>query len=151
MIRECFRTGTGIMFIAEELQEIGMDPITLHPFVTPPLPRIHALRSDPVKKVHRASKRKDLKQKIMSWVSGNPIAMATPQEAVVQVSPIGTEAEEEHKDALSPRYDQLKLAPLWWILEYLPMEVRTRFADNWPITRVGYVFRARFPLLFAVF
>jgi len=41
MIRECFKTGTGIMFDAQGLKEVGLDPATLYPFVTPrppPLP-----------------------------------------------------------------------------------------------------------------
>jgi hypothetical protein len=32
------------------------------------------------------------------------------------------EAEEELQDALSPIYDQLQLAPFWWILEICPLK-----------------------------
>ena len=40
MIRECFRTNTGIRFHAELLRRVGLDPVRLHPTVAerpPPL------------------------------------------------------------------------------------------------------------------
>ncbi len=35
MIRECFKADSGIMFEAEGLREIGIDPLTLYPVVQP--------------------------------------------------------------------------------------------------------------------
>ena len=45
---------------------------------------------------------------------------------------VGTEEEEELKDALSPNYDQLSIAKYWWILEILPfVHVRQQDEGNW--------------------
>jgi hypothetical protein len=38
--------------------------------------------------------------------------------------------EEDLADALSPIYDQLKLARYWWILESLPQTLRYQNDDN---------------------
>ncbi|KAI0756458.1 hypothetical protein C8Q80DRAFT_1090050 [Daedaleopsis nitida] len=92
MIRECFKTNTGIRFHAELLKRIGLDPAALHPEVRARPP---ALRAEPS---HAASVAPPLTQ--------------------------GTEEEHEVRDALSPLFDQLVLAPYWWLLETLPMEER---------------------------
>ena len=41
-----------------------------------------------------------------------------------------TEAEEDLADLLSPLYDQLSLAPAWWILEVIPLEQRYQKPNN---------------------
>ena len=49
MVRECFRTGTGIRFQTERLKEIGLDPVQLWPYAAPSvafepeLPPLHLL------------------------------------------------------------------------------------------------------------
>lgn len=43
---------------------------------------------------------------------------------------LGSEEEEELRDALSPIYDQLDLAKRWWILEIVPMSLRYQRGDN---------------------
>ncbi|PIL31279.1 hypothetical protein GSI_05977 [Ganoderma sinense ZZ0214-1] len=45
-------------------------------------------------------------------------------DTVVGPAPEVTEEEHEVRDALSPIYDQLALAPYWWLLEFLPMRTR---------------------------
>ncbi|KAI0778878.1 hypothetical protein BD413DRAFT_120574 [Trametes elegans] len=94
MIRECFKTNTGIRFHGELLKRIGLDPAALHPSVAerpPPLePHAHFL------------------------------------EGVAPPVPYTTEEEHEVRDALSPIYDQLSLAPHWWLLEFLPMKKRVQ-------------------------
>ena len=40
MIRECFKMDTGIRFHGELLKRIGMDPRSLHPYVTPRPPPV---------------------------------------------------------------------------------------------------------------
>ncbi|KDQ30789.1 hypothetical protein PLEOSDRAFT_1035733 [Pleurotus ostreatus PC15] len=101
MIRECFKTNTGIMFDAERLKNVGLDPQTLHPFVTP-RPPSPAPSTAPSEKEGLLSR------------------PPSPFPPVASVS----EEEEELLDALSPKYDQLKLKPFWWILEFIPMEYR---------------------------
>ena len=44
--------------------------------------------------------------------------------------PIGSEEEEELKDALSPIYDCLKLRRRWWIPEVLPLKIRYQLGDR---------------------
>jgi len=113
MIRECFKTGTGIMFNSDALFKIGLDPSTLHPSVTPrprPLPiGSHRIRSPPRIPIPidiRALLKKQTKQPDLLAESEIPY--------------FGTEEEEELRDALSPKYDQLKRIKAWWILEILP-------------------------------
>ena len=44
--------------------------------------------------------------------------------------PFVSEEEEDLFDALSPIYDQLKLAKPWWVLEFLPMKHRMQKEDG---------------------
>lgn len=40
------------------------------------------------------------------------------------------EEEEDLCDALCPIYDQLKIKPLWWLLEVIPMKTKVQRKDN---------------------
>jgi len=100
MIRECFKTGTGIMFNPKRLQEVGLDPTSLYPLVLPRPPPL------PVGSARIRSRRDPIK-----------------------AEPLGTEEEEELKDALTPAYDQLEIAWYWWILELLPTKHRFQKGD----------------------
>ena len=42
------------------------------------------------------------------------------RDSVAQPVAMSTEEDHEVRDALSPIYDQLSLAPYWWLLEILP-------------------------------
>ena len=98
MIRECFLTQTGIMFKADALREVGLDPSRLYPHV---LPRPEALlleHADPSRVVYKNG------------------AVSAREPGVIL-----TEEEEDLADALSPINDQLSLSPVWWLLELLPM------------------------------
>ena len=46
------------------------------------------------------------------------------RDSVAQPVAHSTEEDHEVRDALSPLFDQLVLAPYWWFLETLPMEER---------------------------
>ncbi|KAI0333978.1 hypothetical protein GY45DRAFT_1243335 [Cubamyces sp. BRFM 1775] len=96
MIRECFKTNTGIRFHGELLRRIGLDPAALHPVVLD--------RPPPVQ------------------------PQAGHLESVAPPVPLTTEEEHEVRDALSPKYDQLALAPFWWFLEMMPMKQRVQGA-----------------------
>jgi len=95
MIRECFRTKAGILFEADKLRAIGLDPESIVNPRPPPLP-----------------------------VNGQKILSIKEAEAEKSNDDGGTEEEEELRDALSPAYDQLSIQKLWWILEYLPLPER---------------------------
>ncbi|KAK0477484.1 hypothetical protein EDD18DRAFT_1378198 [Armillaria luteobubalina] len=122
MIRECFKTKTGIMFDSQQLRLLGLDPTTLHPFVTPRPP---ALSVDSVMMIRTGPPKLPLKQKLVSAFRRRTLPSDTPvpvDEAhanalLEEYRPIGTEEEEELRDALSPIYDQLKRSRSWWILE----------------------------------
>ncbi|KAI0778877.1 hypothetical protein BD413DRAFT_465419 [Trametes elegans] len=95
MIRECFKTNTGIRFHGELLKRIGLDPAALHPIVLDRPPPVQ-----PQPELHLTS--------------------------VAPPVPHTTEEEHEVRDALAPLYDQLALAPYWWLLEFLPLRHRER-------------------------
>jgi hypothetical protein len=144
MIRECFKADTGIMFYAKGLREIGLDPSTLYPFVTPRPPPIavgdavfeEPPRSPPswIQRSFSRLKRKLLPRSVQDI--GSPPVNPTKATETVRV---GTEEEEDLKDALSPIYDQLKLRHAWWILEILPLKLRYQRGDSSWVSYVGYV------------
>ncbi|KAL0959660.1 hypothetical protein HGRIS_011362 [Hohenbuehelia grisea] len=124
MIRECFKTNTGIMFDSEHLRELGLDPGALYPEVLPRpaaktvgtacIQNIPSEPSQPVFLPHYA----DLDDHL----------------------PGHTMTEEDHElhDALSPVYDQLALAPFWWALELFPIKQRYQKGDNSWDTYLGF-------------
>lgn len=112
MIRECFKADTGIMFISESLESLGLDPASLYPYVQkrpPPLPgtKVH------IERIPYASDRKvGLSARV-----GTPVS-------------IMSEEEHELRDAMSPIYDQLSASPFWWLLELLPIKHRYQKGDT---------------------
>jgi len=133
MVRECFKTNTGIMFKTEALRHIGLDPATLYPFVAPRPPPLplgeHRIQNPPAVPIpirqHAFLKRKNT----------HPDMPKILQEAKTPF--LGSEEEEELKDAMSPQYDQLKIKKAWWILEILPMQLRYQRGDNQWISYFG--------------
>ena len=99
MIRECFRTNTGIQFYSESLKRVGLKPDTLldlcPPAPTPPTARVAQVEAA----AHAAGS------------SDNTL-----------VDP--TEESEELKDVCSPIHDELKRRKAWWIVEFLPTRFR---------------------------
>ncbi|KAI6159255.1 hypothetical protein EDD17DRAFT_1613144 [Pisolithus thermaeus] len=104
MIREIFKADVGILFHRSMFEQIGMDPSTLYPHVTtrpPPIFNIPA-KADP------------------------KVPCDDNDFAAIQCDPNGkfvSEELEDVNDALSPIYDQLMIAPYWWILEALPQKL----------------------------
>ncbi|KAG6905064.1 hypothetical protein DXG01_005308, partial [Tephrocybe rancida] len=125
MVHECFKTNTGMMFNTEALRTIGLDPVTLYPYVLPwPPPRLDAL-SEFFSKAKKAS-----------WfasitVRRNKKKHTAPSRVVtVNDHSVIDEEMEDLKDALSPVYDQLKLKRGWWILEIMPLNLRYQNGNN---------------------
>ncbi|EKM79596.1 hypothetical protein AGABI1DRAFT_59288 [Agaricus bisporus var. burnettii JB137-S8] len=133
MIRECFKTNTGIMFESEGLQEIGLDPATLYPFALPRPPplklksehKIQKPPADPIPVRPHATLYKKRPAEIQAHHTFYPSPF------------LGSEEAEELQDALSPAYDQLKLRKGWWILEILPIQLRYQRGNNEWVTRFG--------------
>jgi hypothetical protein len=117
MIRECFKTNSGILFHIDGLKKVGLDPSTLYPIV---LPRPPALSLDP-------------SSPQTSLIQATPKKSAEPDygDDEVHVEEVH-ESEEllELKDALAPIYDQLNLAWFWWIVEVMPFRHHFQLSDN---------------------
>ena len=80
-------------------RQIGLDPASLYPHVTERPPAIYQ--------------------------NPTPDTQSGADATVVQHGPAGkfvSEEQEDLADALSPIYDKLRLAPLWWILEVIPQK-----------------------------
>ncbi|KAK0243595.1 hypothetical protein EDD85DRAFT_804498 [Armillaria nabsnona] len=137
MVRECFKTKTGIMFDSQRLRLLGLDPTTLHPFVTPRPP---ALSVDSAMMIRSSPPRPPLKEWLVSAIRRLTLPTGSEDEAHAsalheEYRPIGTEEEEELRDALSPIYDQLKCSRSWWILEVIPMVFRHQKGDDKWVSR----------------
>ncbi|KAG6329588.1 hypothetical protein ID866_9502 [Astraeus odoratus] len=91
MIREIFKANVGILFHGSEFKKIGLDPAKLYH-------RVH-----------------DRPPAIYGNVEGTEFMTSQRPN-----DPFVDEETEDLFDALSPIYDQLKIAPQWWILELLP-------------------------------
>ncbi|EEB99560.1 hypothetical protein MPER_00743, partial [Moniliophthora perniciosa FA553] len=117
MIRECFKTDTGIMFHADLIREMGMDPDALYPKVKPRPPHLpivpdkHHIQHVPTKSL-LARLTQSHKEINLANFSGSESTLLRPH----------TEEELELADALSPIYDQLSLKWFWWILEFWPIK-----------------------------
>jgi hypothetical protein len=114
MIRECFKAESGILFNADTLRVIGLDPAALYPSVLKrpdPLP-VAGAHIQPIPPKH----------------------IKTPLEHFADIDNLGkihkTEEEHELQDALSPTYDQLSLSWFWYILELLPIKQHYQKSDN---------------------
>lgn len=124
------------MFNSEGLRGIGLDPATLYPVVAPrppPLP----LDSGKIAKAPsqaipvRIHARLTKKKRHPELYAGLHEAAAVPY--------LGSEEDEELRDALSPIYDQLQLKPIWWLLEIIPLNLRYQRGDNEWVSTFGYV------------
>ncbi|THU90422.1 hypothetical protein K435DRAFT_676075 [Dendrothele bispora CBS 962.96] len=119
MIRECFKTNTGIMFTQDGLKEIGLDPECLYPTVKPRPPPL------PVGDARLRSIPPDVKSML-------PIRYSS------DYSILTSEEQMDLEDALAPIYDQLSLNWIWWILELLPLKQKFQKGDNSWATWFGW-------------
>jgi hypothetical protein len=102
------------MFHKDTLPKVGLDPATVYPQV---LPRPLIIFQDP--KVHTIPVPK-------------PVVVYDDRTAVVYTdgNAFVNEAEEDLADALSPMYDELKLAKFWWILEVIPQKYKYQSSET---------------------
>jgi hypothetical protein len=111
MIRQCFLLKTGILFHRDLLKVVGLDPDNLHPVVKPRPPPVTELSVAP---------RREYK---MLDPGGTSIAL-------VDTSDFISEEEEDLADARSPINDMLKIGKTWWLLEYIPQNMRYQHDDD---------------------
>ncbi|KAF7300028.1 DUF2235 domain-containing protein [Mycena kentingensis (nom. inval.)] len=127
MVRECFKTNTGIVFITSGLREIGLDPDALYPIVQP---RPAAL---PVGDARIRPMPAPGPPKVGTGEADTANSLTLPSSSILSLPVASTsKSEEEHDllDALAPIYDQLALSWSWWALELLPMRHRFQRADD---------------------
>ncbi|KAG6866325.1 hypothetical protein C0991_005792 [Blastosporella zonata] len=125
MVRECFKSDTGVMFNTEALRTIGLDPSTLYPYVLPrPPPRLSASSYT----FQKATKPSFFKR-VAAHRNRKANAAASVTVTVNDQSKIDEELE-DMKDAMSPVYDQLQLKSWWWILEIIPLNLRYQNGNN---------------------
>ncbi|KAF9460648.1 hypothetical protein BDZ94DRAFT_888541 [Collybia nuda] len=115
MVRQCFLTGTGIIFTTDSIKKLGFDPNSLYPAVSQrpaPLP-VEDLE------IRRVPKPRTTLTKLRQgeW----------PDEPEPKQM---SEEEEELYDALTPSYDQLELKRAWWLLEIVPAMRRSVVNDE---------------------
>jgi hypothetical protein len=143
MIRETFKTNSGIMFDSAALKEIGLDPKTLYPIVLPrpppntlptPIPRLPrwSWASLPLSWLFSKT---STPSSSSSAVQNESVFTRTDSSGAVHPDVHGrvrdaSEEEEDLKDALMPVYDQLKLRWSWWVLEVIPLGHRFQTEDN---------------------
>lgn len=124
MIRECFKTHSGILFHADGLRKVGLDPACLYPIV---LPRPPALPLD------KSAPETAYIQKVPKKAPAPAVDDDDEEETTALLGAKSQmEAEElaDLKDSLAPVYDQLSLAWFWWFLELIPLRVRFQDSDN---------------------
>lgn len=136
MVRECFKTNSGIIFDTELLREIGIDPSTIYPVV---LPRPPALFDRAKTQVLEEAPYTSFFARVYNFFFQNTEAKKDAAQLDAQKIPFINEEEEELRDALSPKYDQLSLNWFWWILEILPISVRYQKNDNQWMSTLKYV------------
>ncbi|KAJ7292621.1 hypothetical protein C8J57DRAFT_1428731 [Mycena rebaudengoi] len=104
MIRQCFLIESGILFHADMLRLLGMDPATLYPRVLP-------------------------RPALPSTLQAPPRRTASTGTSLVDCD-FRNEEEEDLADALSPINDELHRRKIWWILEWLPQKLRFQEKDD---------------------
>lgn len=133
MIRECFKTNTGIMFESDGLRNIGLDPDALYPEV---LPRPAPIPLDPKTSLIQDIPPPTPKVKANEETSLPNFAHADTN--ATSLKPRQTEEELDLIDALSPIYDQLSLKWFWWILELFPVKQRYQKGDTSWVSYLGW-------------
>jgi len=142
MIRECFKTTSGIKFESAKLRLIGLDPSTLLYDANGKIPERPKQADVNYAKIARAPESKP-NILVRAWRGVKSFfGFKTPDASHINEAAPGTltEEQEELRDALSPMYDQLKLKWYWNILEYLPLTTRYQGKDNKWITSNKSVF-----------
>ncbi|KAG5649691.1 hypothetical protein H0H81_002474, partial [Sphagnurus paluster] len=124
MIRECFKAKTGIMFDAQALRGIGLEPSRLFPEVLPRPPPL-ASTSEILQKIKEPSTIERIASKFKKKKSEPVPTVIRP----VFTEPVNEELE-DLLDCLSPKYDQLQIKRSWWVLELIPLNLRYQNSKN---------------------
>ena len=124
MVRECFKSNTGILFYADKFPEIGMDPASVY----------HGDRPKPEPLMPSEQFRIESRDKDPLPIDHNKLLRDPRYDSLTTPKFLGEE-EEELQDTMSAIYDELEIHPLWKIVEYLPLPYRYQTALDWEIGR----------------
>lgn len=125
MVRECFKSNSGIIFYTEKLAAIGLDPRGIYPEVKPRPPAIQPATGQTVK--HGPPRPEPKKRGLLSCISDPSSDAQSPE--IVDYSK-HSEEELDLIDSLAAVYDQLEVKRRqWWLLETYPLKVWSA-ADN---------------------
>ena len=141
MIRQCFLTNTGIRFHAQLLRNIGLDPEKL---CDPTYKRPPPLFAEPGSPLLGIEEHEQEREAAGPGVGHERTSSNTTLVDGDQGQKALSEEEEDVIDALCPIYDELKLAPGWWLLEIIPLVHRVRDKVQGWVERWMYVV-SRFP------
>ncbi|KAF8625941.1 hypothetical protein AX17_006667 [Amanita inopinata Kibby_2008] len=100
MIRECFRRKSGILFMKEGLQKLGLNPDVLWPTVQ-----------------ERPAALTPVETAFIAQATSESSKVVTPMSLVTSSS----EEQLDLYDVMSPSYDRLLLSWGWWLLEFIPL------------------------------
>ena len=140
MIRECFKTNTGILFRLDLLKTVNLDPKTLDPTVSP-RPQALPLTTLPSEEMYIKRQPMNPQECVtrpgpFASLSGlfkkAPAGEGSDAEDVGDKGPVDSEELADLKDSLAPIYDQLELNRFWWIAEYIPFKQRYQEVDEKP-------------------
>lgn len=139
MIRQTFECDTGIIYKAPMLAEEGIDVHTLWPLYETPERPTGGLPPELLDKYHKGTlgpinRRSSL---LEPMDADDPMGMQKlkiyeDDEKTVHHEYWTPEQVEDYLDALQPINDQLSVAKVWWILEYLPIKIRVQPKDPKP-------------------
>ena len=121
MIRETFRTNSGIIFDTLGLARIGLDPAALWPTVLPRPPMPPFDPSDPANYLQPIPK--------IQPSADSAFSVSLERESFAALL-AQSEEELDRMDALAPIYDQLALKTSWWLLELWPVRHEHQHSDS---------------------
>jgi hypothetical protein len=132
MIKQCFLTKTGILFYTDILADLGINPDALWPeVITTPTP---TPSGTPYPTINGSNGKSPTSPGLDVPISETPASANGPPpntaSTLTNASTLTTltTPEIELGDTVSPIYDQLRIAPVWWFLELLP--IRHKFQDR---------------------
>ncbi|KAF5387220.1 hypothetical protein D9757_006835 [Collybiopsis confluens] len=131
MIRQCFKTGTGILFHRELLRKVGLHPDTLWPRVIdrPPLPT-PSTESDPGSTIVSSPTDMTFQNNTNNDRHDNHCHLPSGLRHSHFVTDFRHEEDEDVNDALTGLNDMLRITWGWWLLELLPQKIRYLKLDN---------------------
>ena len=144
MVRECFKKNTGMIFDAEKIQKIGINPANLYPVYKSRSQESSFVPLGPAKiqVIEPQSWASWAYSFVPSFPSFSPKKKINPFDLT---TPTQTEDELDAADALAPMYDQLAIHPIkWGALENMKLDKEKKLADgSWGVVEEAHKGKGR--------